>query len=169
MSFPIEGLKSLGEPLKTFNYEMFIPSVPGNGTDGVNLRFYVDAASIPASGTEQLSVFAGGHEIRYAGRGIYSHEWTVGIRLYENKETINFLRAWHQLQWDRLTGIQSTADIYKTTIFLQLNDAGNGIANQWRIVGAFIANMGEVPLNPDSSQAIIIPVTFAFDYLVNEI
>ena len=167
--FNIENLKALGEPLKTFNYEVYIPQVPGAGTDGVNLRFYVDQASIPASGSEQVPVFAGGHEIRYAGRGIYSHDWTIGLRLYENQEVMRFLNFWHRLQWDKTTGVQVSSDVYKTTIFLQLNTAANAIAHQWRIIGAFVANIGEVPLAPDNSNPIIVPVTFGFDYFLTDL
>lgn len=166
--FNIESLKALGEPFKTFNYQVFIPAVPGNG-DGVNLRFYIDQASIPAVGSEQVPVFAGGHEIRYAGRGLYNHDWTVGVRVYENQETLALLSAWHALQWDKLEGTQVASSAYKTSIFLQLLKADGQIAHQWRIIGAFIANIGEVPLAPDNSNVIIIPVTFGFDYVVNEI
>ena len=167
--FNIESLKSLGEPLKTFNYEVFIPQVPGNGIDGSNVRFYVDQASLPAVGTEQVSVFAGGHELRYAGRGIYPHEWTIGMRAYENRETLNMLTIWHNLQWDRINGTQNVSDVYKTTVFIQLNDSAGGVSHRIRMIGAFIANIGDVPLSPDSSNAIIVPVTFAYDYFVTEV
>lgn len=166
--FNIESLKALGEPFKTFNYQVFIPSLPSNG-DGINLRFYIDQASIPASGSEQVPVFAGGHEIRYAGRGIYNHDWTVGIRLYENQETLNILHSWHDLQWNKLEGTQVASSAYKTTIFLELLKADGTIGHRWKILGAFIANIGEVPLAPDNSNVIIIPVTFGFDYFTEEI
>ena len=164
--FNIESLKSLGEPLKTFNYEVFIPSVPGGG-DGNQLRFYVDQASIPAIGSEQVPVFAGGHELRYAGRGIYTHDWTIGIRAYENDEALSTLRNWHALQWNRVEGTQVPATEYKTSIFLHMLGGDGSIIHQWKILGAFIANIGEVPLSPDNSNVIIIPVTFGFDNFEN--
>lgn len=170
MSFNIESLKSLGEPLKTFNYQIYIPSIPGGGPlSGDDIKFYIDQASLPPIGSEQVSVFSGGHEIRYAGRGIYNHDWTVGMRLYEDNTVLQTLYLWHALQWDRVSGVRNSASVYKETIFLEVLDSNNTVVNQWKIIGAFIANIGEVPLSPDNSNVIVIPVTFGFDYYTNTI
>lgn len=166
--FNIESLINLGEPLKTFNYQIYIPSVPGNGPlSGDDLKFYIDQASLPPIGSEQVSVFAGGHELRYAGKGIYNHDWTVGMRLYEDGLLLQTLHQWHNLQWNREDGTSEISDEYKTTIFLEVLGSQGEVINQWRIIGAFIANIGEVPLSPDNSNVIIVPITFSFDYYLN--
>jgi len=167
----IEEVRGLGEILKSYQWELnIIPPSSVAATIGSDiLRLYADSASIPAIGSGQIQVSSGGHTLNYAGKAEYSQQWSVQLRTYENLDTIRLLRDWHQLQWDRRTGAQyPKADYEAVAMEVYLTDSFKNRLQTYSIYGAYIAQIGEVPLDYNSNAQISIPCTFTFDWMNTE-
>jgi hypothetical protein len=160
----IEDLRSLGDPLKVFNFEVLavMPGAIGAGFDDLRLR--VSATSIPGVGVEPIVVSSGGHEVVYPGRIRYSHSWRVEIQEYENPILLNALIDWHQLVWNRTNGVQAAPTDYKTDIVIQLQNSGKSTVRSWTLIGAWPQEIGDVGLDYRTSADVKIPLTFAYDY-----
>lgn len=164
----IEELRSLGEPLKTYQFEVVIPVPPGGGIDGESLRLRVDSASIPGIGVSDIAVNAGGHVVHYSDRVTYSHKWKFGVRDYEDLRITQALKAWHALQWDRTTGVSRPKTEYSTDVYVQLLAGDKQPLQTFRLIGCFISDIPEIPLNYTQSSIVVYDVTLTYDYFITE-
>jgi hypothetical protein len=166
----IDELRNLSEPLKSYNFEVIIPNIPGGGNlSGNDTRLYVNAAMLPGIGSQPITVEAGGHEVLYAGKAQYNHMWQVELREYENLNVITMLQNWHGLQWDRPTGAQSPSADYKAdSIYVSMLDSQRNPMKQFRMIGAWIAQIADLQLAYQQNQQIAFPLTFAYDYWIYE-
>jgi len=164
----IESLRSLAEPLKSYNFEIYIPVVPG-GADlqGEDIRFYCRTGIIPGETQEPIVVDSGGHQVMFAGRTTYSHQFPVSMRLHEDLKVINMLRTWRDLLFNKQTGAQSVASEYKAqTLYAILLDSAKNPVQYYRAVGAWPSVVPDVPLGYGGNEALELQVVFTFDYWI---
>jgi len=167
----IEEVRGLGEILKAYQWELNIipPSLVAQTIGSDLIRLYADSASIPSIASGQIPVASGGHTVNYAGKAEYNQQWTVQLRAYEDLNTFRLLRDWHGLQWDRRTGAQyPKADYEAVAVEVYLTDSFKNRLQTFSIYGAYLAMIGEVPLDYNANSAIAIPCTFTYDWMNQE-
>ncbi len=76
----IQDTLSLGDPAQLWNFDFFIPVVPG-ASDTRHLTFRCQTTDLPGTALEPLEVSLHGHTIQYAGRRIYTH--TINVQFLE--------------------------------------------------------------------------------------
>lgn len=162
----IEQVRTLADPLRVYNFEVYIPNVPGGG-NGQEMSYRCTAANIPGFNYEKIAVNLGGHEIEHVGRQMYSHTWACSFIEGENSVIRSALEDWGTLQGDRLTAAQQPSSVYKTEIYIrQLKADKVTIAREWKLVGAFVEDVADISLDRATSDAVRTEVTFSFDAVI---
>ena len=163
MALNLDDVRGLADSLKNYNFDLVIPNVPGGG-DGEALRLHVVTTSIPGLSSEMIERAMHGFIIKEAGRGRFPG--VLPTEYVESSELVIFkaMKAWHDLQWDKKTGAQATATIYKTNAFLHILGNDRSVKATIKLSGVCIEEISDTPMSGESSELVRASVTFSYDY-----
>lgn len=166
MSVPIERVRSLVDPLKIFQFRMSISPIPKivTGISGDELSLRCTATELPGSTVEQSVVSLGGYDVRYAGRRLYSGNWTVSLIESVNADMIKFFELWQSLCNDPVLGVQQPSTLYKANGIIELYTGENQVTHRRRLQGIFPTEVNPISLDMSSSEAARLEVNFSYDY-----
>jgi hypothetical protein len=138
---------------------------------GVDTRFMVQAAQIPASVVGVVDVPYFGRKVRVAGDRTYE-DWQVTVINDENFSVRTALEDW-QGTINQAIGnlrVSSSPESYKkNALVTQYGQAGETIA-QYEFVGMFPTNISAIGLDWNNTDQIeTFDVTFTFDYWLKNV
>jgi hypothetical protein len=159
----LQDVRSLPDPLFTYNWDVIVPSMPGTPNSRA-FTFKAMTTSIPGSLLEQVAVNLRGVELRYAGRENFSHSLAMTIHETRDVGTRDMLRRWQKIARDNRTNSGSYKNVYSTTVELVLYDDIPLEVKRIKLVGAWVENVDDASLDT-ASAAVSISCTFSYDYV----
>ena len=159
----LQDLRSVGDPLQQYNWDVIIPNIPGSG-DGRLLTFKAMSTSIPGFMLEEVPVRIRGYELRFAGTPNWSHSWQVTFLETRDISTRNLLLNWKRLARDWETNSGSYKAVYATTMQLVLYDDIPQVAQTIYMNGAFPQTVDDSAIDGATSGAVTTGCTFSYDY-----
>lgn len=162
MAVQLSDVRQYGDPLRSYNFDLVIPSMPGFG-NGLFLRIGVTTTSIPGAGSNTFESNHHGHTLKHAGRGTHPRTLVAEYEETGNLDVINAFRSWRNLQWDPETGVQAPPDVYKTDGFLQLFNSSKELIKNMRIRGLFVEEIADAPLDGGADDSVKVSITFSYD------
>jgi hypothetical protein len=117
---------------------------------------------MPGSQIEQTPVEIGARKFHFAGRRIYSGQWTATLIETSNARTRSDLLNWMNIARPYASGNGTYKSVYGVMAELRVYDAANRVAISQIIKGLFPLSIDDTPLE-QSSNAIQYTVQFSFD------
>ena len=162
----LQDVRSVGDPLLSFNWDLIIPRFPGVG-DSRAFTFKCQTSSIPGMLLEQVPVALHGIELRFAGRKNYSHSFPVTILETHDMDTRNMFMAWSELARSWINNTGTPKSVYGANILLILYDDTPAIVKTIQLQGAWPETVDDAQLDGQSSAIVTYNVTFSFDLPVD--
>ena len=158
----LENIRSLPDPLLTYNWDIFIPNLPGGG-DTRAITWKAVSTTIPSIMLEPVNVNLGPAELKYAGRENYSHSWQVTLHETRDVGTQLALMAWQKIARDNNTNTGNYKSVYAPSAQLVLYDDIPSVVRTLTLHGLWPETVDEAALDR-ASGAVQIGVTFSYDY-----
>jgi len=156
-------INELPDVLQGWNFDLVIANVPGGG-DGRSLMVKCQTTAIPGVVIEPVLVGLHGAEVQFAGRQVYSHNFTATFIESVDISTRQALLGWSDFCRNTRDNTGRPKSEYSTTVDLVLyNDAGETVRTI-RLFGAFILNLEEGALDGASSTPVILTASFSYDF-----
>lgn len=164
MDFSVNVLKNnLTNPQRIYMWEVLIPTPVGGGqseTFSVRAR----SAEIPGSSFGTINIpYKQTAGIVVAGKLQYDHKWECVLIEGEDHAVYDALYEWQQQIVNNLTGIGVGDPLYKTDMYIILQDTTGETGMKIKLKGAYIEAIGKVGLDYENEGIVKYPVTFAFD------
>lgn len=164
MRTSLQDVRSLVDPLQTYNWDIVIAAMPGT-SDTRTFTYKAQSTSMPGFMLEQVPVALHGVEVRYAGRANYSHSFNVTLIETRDMGTRDMLRRWQKLARDWQSNSGSYKNVYSTVIELILyDDIPSEIANL-RLIGCWPENVDDSSMDNSTSGVVTTSVTFSYDFV----
>lgn len=161
----LQDVRSLPDPLQQYNWDVFIPVMPGT-PNSRSMTFKAMTTSIPGALLEKVMIPLHGVEVGFAGRTNYSHSLPITfLETGDGAPTWTSLRRWQRIARDWSTNTGTTKDVYATTVEMVLyNDIPVEI-KRLRLVGCFVENLDDSGLDGSASAAVNISCTLHYDFV----
>jgi len=163
MRTSLQDVRSLVDPLQTYNWDVIIPAMPGTGNSRT-FTYKAQSTSIPGFLLEQVPVALHGIELRYAGRANYTHSFQVTLIETRDMGTRNMLLRWQKLARDWIQNAGTYKETYSTTIELVLYDDIPAEVANIKLIGCWPETVDDSQVDSSSSGVVTTSVTFSFDY-----
>lgn len=160
----LQDVRSLPDPLQQYNWDLFIPIMPGTP----NSRAFTIKAmttSIPGAMIEKVEVPLHGVQVNYAGRAQYSHSLQITLLETRDVGTRDMLRRWQRIARDWTTNTGTYKDIYSTTVEMVLYDDIPTEVKRIKLIGCFVETLDDAQVDGSASAAVNIGCTLSYDYL----
>lgn len=164
MSISVSQIRSLGEPIKQYNYDLVIPNIPGsNIVNGNILRIKTNnCTGIPGFGTDVQESTQYGFTEFYAGRGNPPGPYQITYEETLDARITKTLRNWYDLMWDVDTGIQMPSQVYKTEAVLRILNVTRVPVATIKFRGFFLESVDDSGLDGSSSGPVTVSATFRY-------
>lgn len=154
-------VRSLKDPLLTYNWDVIIPILPGT-SDSRPMTYKAMSATIPGRTLEQVAVNLGAVEVRYAGRENNSHSWAVTFHETRDVGTRQALLRWQAIARNNRLNSGTYKSIYSATVQLVLYDDIPSEVRRIVMLGVWPETVDESSLDR-ASGAVSTSVTFSYD------
>jgi hypothetical protein len=147
-------LANSAEPLRKFRWILAL-----NGIDAYTAR----SAKRPGDGRFEVTTIDFINEKRFL-----SGKWTpdtFSLSLWDPiaPSAAQKVQDWIRLNYEITTGRMGYADFYKKDFDLKLLDPPGGVAQQWQVKGAWVAQVDNGLLDYGSSDVVNIDLTIQYD------
>jgi hypothetical protein len=159
----LSDIAALPDPLQSYQFEWFVPSIPGSG-DGRGLTLRCNQASIPGETKDEVEVSLHGITLKFAGRTTFTHEVSLQFQETRDLYVIMKLKAWLAYSKDIIATTGAYKAQYSTTSKLYLYDDTQSIIATVNIYNSFIKSMSDVQLDGTQSSAVPVQATLSYDY-----
>lgn len=163
MAFKLQDfLANIRDIARAYQYQMEIvfPTVIGS-SDLVNIL--VESVDVPAKTYAAVASNYAGQPMQLAGMATFG-TWGCTMRIDDNYDIYKKFRAWNELVVGTQTNIASFPSQYKSTFKLyHLDGQGNKLIS-YEMVGAWVANINESPINYSSKDISTVKIDFEYDY-----
>lgn len=157
-------VQSLADPQLSYNWNILIPFIPG-AADTRKLSYKAISTSLPGSEIEQVTLEHRVVKLQFAGRRIYSGQWSVTMFETRDLSTRDDLIRWMDLCRSYHGNTGSFKQTYAVTAELQLFDDTPKVNREIRLLGLFPLKIEDATL--DSSSSILqYSINFSFDSLL---
>ena len=132
---------------------------------GLQAQFLCNAAQLPASTIEPISVLYRGRPVNFAGERTFA-PWTIAVYNDTNFNIRNALEQWSNgIQNNGTTnGITNPAN-YQVDLSVYQLDRNGATVKAYKFVDAFPSEIGDIQLGYDQGNAIeTFNVTFQYNY-----
>ncbi len=164
----LQDVRSVGDPLQQYNWDLFIPRLPGGGSSK-EFTFKAMTTSIPGMLLESVPVPLHGVELRFAGRKNYSHSLPVTILETSDVGTRDLFVAWNELARSWVANTGTPKAIYGTNIILTLYDDAPAERKVITLVGAWPETVDDAALDGGASGIVSYSITFSYDFTIDGI
>jgi len=158
----VNSLKNnLNNPGRSYLWEVLFPNPLGGDTDTLLLR--CRSTNIPGVSVGSILLpykQTGG--VKYPGKKTYSHTWACTFVEGEDRAMWDAFYDMAQAIIDDETGLGSFG--IKRDVYLHLIDTDGTVSKRIKLVGSYIESQEDIALSYDEEGAIIIAVTFSYDY-----
>jgi len=162
----LQDVRSVGDPLQQWNWDLIIPSMPGNSSSRA-FTFKCMTAVIPGVNLEEVAVALHGVELKFAGRKNYTHTFDVQLLETSDLGSRAMFVNWSELARSWVANTGAPKSIYSTTIQLVLYDDTPSEVRTVQIFGAWPQTVSDATLDGQASGAVTITITFSYDYTVD--
>lgn len=154
---------NLTNPLRTFIWDVIVPTVIGGGNSDV-LQARARSASIPARSVGAILVpYKQTAGIKFPGKLTYDHTWAVTFIEGEDNKVHSAIYAWQQQLVHDQTGIGAGDDKIKTNLYFNMVSTKGEDIRQIKLIGCYPESVGAVEMTQDGEGLVNFAVTFAFD------
>jgi hypothetical protein len=156
---------SLPDSAQSWNWDLFIPTIPGSSIDPKLLTFKCKSTEIPGFAIEPVDISLHGVKKQEAGRATYTNTWSSTFIETIDYSTYLAFRGWRKYMrdWKNNTGTNSSA--YKKNLELDLFDNAGNIGQTSILCGAWPQEIQAVQLDGSQSAVVEMSVTWSFDYV----
>jgi T4-like virus tail tube protein gp19 len=155
-----------GARANQFRVELSFPSFVTLGlVAGLQAQFLCNAAQLPASTIEPISILYRGRPVNFAGERTFA-PWTIAVYNDTNFNIRNALEQWSNgIQNNGTTnGITNPAN-YQVDLSVYQLDRNGATVKAYKFVDAFPSEIGDIQLGYDQGNAIeTFNVTFQYNY-----
>lgn len=162
----IEEIRALSDPLKGKQFRVTIANAPGTGAGIELLQYRCTATALPGRIIDQISTSLGGHTVADAGRESGLKTWNTTFSLGTDAQVIRRIESWQKLIIDPETGVQATRADYKRTATIELLGNDKEPTYTRTLVGIWPMQGADIAFDTDNPEAVILDVTWSFDYQV---
>lgn len=161
----MQNVKALADAAQSWNFDLFLPSIPGSAVPAQQLTFKCKTSAVPASSLNIVPVELHGVKKQEAGNAIYDHTMNATFLETVDYTTMSAFRAWRNFMrsWRDNTGTNSAQ--YKVNLEMDLYDNAGNIARTVILVGAWPSAIAEVAYSGNEANPIDVQITFSFDYV----
>lgn len=163
----IEELRNLADPLKGYQFKVTIANAPGEGAGADVLQFRCTATSLPGRNIDVVLTQLDGFTISDAGRDSQGKTWTTTFMEGTDASVIRRLESWQRLVYDQVTGVQASRSAYKRTATVELYGNDKSVTLTRTLVGIWPQAVSDMSLDKNSSDAVNLECTWAFDYFTD--
>lgn len=158
----LSDVRSLPDPLFSYQFALFVNTPGGAGSRALTLR--CQNAVLPGISNDEVTVSLHGVDVNYAGRPQYPR--TFSTTFLETRDLVvrNTLRSWIELQRNARNNTGSYKSEYESTGDLVLYDDHNNVIKTIRLYGLFPQTMDEPQMDGSQSSAIMLSVTWKYDF-----
>lgn len=158
----------LADAAQGWNFDLFIPGIPGSSSNAKQLTIKCKASEIPGFSLDPVDISLHGVKKQEAGRAIYQHTFNCTFMETIDYQTYLDFRNWRRYtrDWKGNTGTNSSQ--YKVNLELDLYDNAGNIGQTIIIAGAWPQDVTNVQLDGSQSSVVDFQVTFSFDYLSDQ-
>lgn len=163
----LANVASLQDPAMSYNFDLFLPSIPGS-SDTRDLTFKCMSTDLPGASLDVVKVDLHGVTLNFAGRATYTHTMAVTFLETADYSTRDKFIKWRDSvrSWGNNTG--SLAASYKTVAFISVYNDLPQVTRTCKITGFWPSVIADVPLNGAESNAVTLAITFSFDYFEDQ-
>ena len=155
-----------GARANQFRVQLSFPSfVTLGAVAGLQAQFLCNAAQLPASTIEPISILYRGRPVNFAGERTFA-PWTIAVYNDTNFNIRNALEQWSNgIQNNGTTnGITNPAN-YQVDLSVYQLDRNGATVKAYKFVDAFPSEIGDIQLGYDQGNAIeTFNVTFQYNY-----
>lgn len=158
----LADIRALPDPLLSYNWDLFIPNVPTGDFRSPTIK--CQNVNIPVVQTDDVPVTLHGVTVKYAGREMYTNQFTATFLETRDMTTRDVIRGWIEYCRNSAANTGTYKAQYATTALLALyDDAGNTVRTV-NIYGCFPQSLDEPSLDGSGSQPVLYSVVFNFDF-----
>jgi hypothetical protein len=159
-----------GARANQFRVELSFPSFVNLGAvAGVQAQFLCNAAQLPASTIEPISVLYRGRPVNFAGERTFQ-PWSISVYNDTNFNIRNALEQWSNGIQNNgaTTGITNPLN-YQVDLAVHQLDRNGSTVKTYRFVDAFPSDIGDIQLGYDQGNAIeTFSTTFQYNYWTSD-
>ena len=165
-----ETVDAMDDPLTTYDFELFIPNIPGSNADVDLFRTKVLVTALPGSDVEPIEVAFHGMVRKYAGKRVYAGEISITLLELRDVSTRKVLLTWmNKMRNKSSVGTElALAKQYKTIVELALFDAAEDQVLKCIMKGAFIQSVAETGLDGSTSDVMRVDAIISYDHFDDE-
>lgn len=159
------NLSPTKEPQRAYLFEVEIigKNFQNHITDS-NIKFLVKSVSVPNTAKEAIVVDYMDKKLIWAGKDSSAHIITVTFWDDESLVVMRYMNDWMMEMGGGEESRSIGKDLYSRQLNINLKDTTDFIRTGIiSMKGVFPVEIGEVPLNYDTSDAIELTVTFSYD------
>jgi hypothetical protein len=159
-----------GARANQFRVELSFPSFVTLGVvAGAQAQFLCNAAQLPASTIEPISVLYRGRPVNFAGERTFA-PWTISIYNDTNFNIRNALEQWSNgIQNNGATNGITNPLNYQVDLSVHQLDRNGAVVKTYKFVDAFPTEAGDIQLGYDQGNAIeTFNTTFNYNYWVSD-
>lgn len=159
----LQNVASLQDPAQSWNFDLFLPSIPGS-SDTRDLTFKCMSTDLPGASLDVVKVDLHGVTLNFAGRATYTHTMQVIFLETADYSTRDKFIKWRESirSWANNTG--TLAATYKCNAQLVVYNDLPQVTRTCNVYGMWPETIADVPLNGAESNAVTLTITFSFDY-----
>ncbi len=161
----LNDVVSVQDPLQTWNWDLFLPNIPGSGLSR-DITIKCVSSTIPGSSVEQVGVEAHGVKLNFAGRRTWSGTWSATFFESRNSSTRTAFIQWLEFMRSWANNSGTYKQQYSVTGELSLYDDLPQVVKGIKLVGMFVQQVDDVSLD-QTSGVIQYQVTFSYDYTID--
>ena len=155
-----------GARANQFRVELSFPSfVTLGAVAGLQAQFLCNAAQLPSSTIEPISILYRGRPVNFAGERTFQ-PWTIAVYNDTNFNIRNALEQWSNgIQNNGSTNGLTNPQNYQVDLAVHQLDRNGATVKTYMFVDAFPSEIGDIQLGYDQGNAIeTFNVTFQYNY-----
>lgn len=161
----LRDVNGLPDPQLTYNFDLFFDSIPGGlGVNSRGLAIRCMSTSIPGMQVDQVTVALHGVETNYAGRQIYTKQFSAVLHETRDNGVRAAMRGWMEFARNNIQNAGNYKAQYARTAEIVLYDDIPNETRRIKVHGVWPMSFDDLQLDGSQSAAAQYNVTFSFDY-----
>ena len=163
-------MRSLPDYAELYKWKVQFLQLPAIGVPGFPLSQQLDlrceSSTVPKRTNEKITVENRGHQVRRAGRTVYSENITLTFQETVDGAIHKFAKGWSELIWASRSGVSLPQESLEGVIRLELLDKEDQGYWQYILYGVWLEDSDPPELNT-SNDIMRIPMIFSLDFFVD--
>ena len=159
----LTDLRGMADVYQIWNFDLFIDNIPGGG-DGQAIAIVCKTTEHPGLQIDQVTVGLHGAEVNYAGRQIYTKQFTATYVETRDMVVTSAFRRWVEFARNMRENSGNYKSAYEARGRLVMYDDTASTVKELTLVGLFPIDVQAISLDGSTSGAAEQSVSFSFDY-----